>query len=233
MNRLVVLVLLVGCGGDDGGGSVELDSLGMELGIVACGKQFACCTDVEIMEQYMGLTFEDQPITTEDQCVGFTTAVFTTFAVEQYKASIALGRMAYDGAAAADCIAALERLSCTQYGSGMAPACSPFVIPQVADGGGCTQDHECTSDNCEGASTPLGGPSTDGVCKPMPTAGQPCEDSCATGLYCGFDPSTGMEVCQSPKADGTSCTFDRECASDHCDTAMDTCAPRPLTCDGR
>lgn len=57
MKRLIVSILLVGCGGDDGGGngSVDLDSLGMELALASCGAQFECCTDAEIMAQYMGI----------------------------------------------------------------------------------------------------------------------------------------------------------------------------------
>lgn len=237
MKRLVVWVLLIGCGGDDGGGFVEVDDLGMELGIASCSLQFECCTDAEIMAQYMGITFEGEPITTEERCVAFANAVFTSFAVAQYKESIAIGRMEYDGAAAADCIAAIESLSCAEYSAGVnegiAPTCRPFVIPKVADGGGCTQDHECTSDNCEGESTPLGGPNTDGLCKPMPTAGQSCDDTCARGLYCGPDSSFGMDICQALKADGEQCNRASECANDHCETGTRVCATKPLTCDGR
>jgi hypothetical protein len=235
MKRLVVCIVLAGCSGD--GGTIDIDNLGTELGTVGCRKQFECCTDAEIMQQYMGITIDGQPITTEDQCVAFASAVFTGLAVAQYKDSIAMGRIAYDGAAAADCIAELESLTCAQYGLGenvdMALACRPFILPKVADGGGCTQDYECTSHNCVGATVQPGGPDTDGMCKPMPTAGQSCDDSCADGLYCGFDQSTGMEVCKATKADGTQCNLARECTSDYCDSATHTCATKAPTCDGR
>lgn len=237
MKRLIVSILLAGCGGDDdgGGGFVDLDNLSMELALAGCDAQFECCTDAEIMAQYMGISYEGQPITTEDQCVAFSNAVFSSFAVMPYKDSIAMGRMEYDGAAAADCIAAFKSLSCAEYSTGdisvTGSECRPFVIALVADGGGCTQDHECTSDNCEGAKTPLGGPNTDGMCKPMPTAGQSCDENCATGLYCGLDQSSGMDTCQPVKADGAQCNFDRECVSDHCETRM--CTTKLPTCDGR
>lgn len=237
MKRLVVSVLLVGCGGDGSGGTIDLDNLGTELAVASCSKQFECCTDAEIMQQYMGITYEGEPISTEDQCVAFTNAIFSGVAVVQYKESIAMGRIEYDGAAAADCLAALENLSCAQYSTGelggLAPACRPFVIPKVADGGGCTHDDECTSDKCEGATSEPGGPSTDGMCKPKPTAGQSCEDDCADGLYCGFELPSGMEVCQATKADGMQCSLDRECTSDYCDDATRMCATEPPTCDGR
>ena len=146
-----------------------------------------------------------------------------------------MGRIEYDSAAAGDCIAALEGLSCSQYASASVAdvsSCRPFIIAKVGDGGGCAQDYECTSDNCVGA-TQSGGTSTDGECKPLPTAGQSCDDNCADGLYCGYDTSTGMEVCQALKADGAQCTFDRECESDYCDEATDTCATEAARCDGR
>lgn len=234
MKRLAVWVVLVGCGGD---GFVELDNLGTELAIASCSRQFDCCTDGEIMEQYMGITYEGQPITTEDQCVAFSNAVFTSFAVMQYQESIAMGRMEYDGAAAADCVAAITGLSCSGYSAGInqgvAPSCPPFVIAKVPDGGGCTEDHECTSKNCEGEDTPLGGPRTDGMCKPIPGEGQACEEECATGLYCGSTPSSTMDTCLPFEANGGPCNRDSECASDHCDTTLRACADKPETCDGR
>jgi hypothetical protein len=235
MKKLIISALLVGCGG--GGGTTEIDNLGMELATTGCGKQFDCCTDAEIMQQYMGITFNGQPITTEDQCVEFSNAIFTGLAVTQYKDSIAMGRAEYDGEAAADCIDALDSLSCTQYGTGesdtLSEACRPFILPKVADGGGCTADYECTSNNCEGAINQPSGPDTDGMCKPMPSAGQRCDDSCAKGLYCGYDQSAGMDVCLARKADGTQCNVADECASDYCERTARMCATKPMTCDGR
>lgn len=237
MKRLFASVLLVACGGGDGGGTTELDNLGMELALASCGRQFDCCTDAEIMEQYMGITYDGQPITTEEQCVALTNALFSGLAVPQYQASLAAGRIEYDGEAAADCIAAIESLTCAQYSAGQlndSPSgCRPFILPKVADGGGCTQDSECTSRNCVGATVQPNGPSTDGMCQPMPTAGQRCDDDCASGLYCGYDLQAGMEICQAMKADGMECDFDDECTSDHCDSLSGRCATEAPTCDGR
>jgi hypothetical protein len=50
MKRLVVCALLVGCGGDSGGGPIAIEDLGMQLGDVSCQKVFECCTDAEIMK---------------------------------------------------------------------------------------------------------------------------------------------------------------------------------------
>jgi hypothetical protein len=235
MKRFVVCALLVGCGG--GGGTTELDNLGLELATTNCAKQFDCCTDAEIMQQYMGITINGQPITTEDRCVEFTNAIFTGLAVPHYQDSIAMGRIEYDGEAAADCIAAIDGLTCAEYSTGKSAdlllACRPFILPKVADGGGCTEDYECTSHNCVGATDQPDGSSTDGMCKPMPAAGQRCDDNCATGLYCGYDQSAGMDLCQARKADGMQCNVADECTSDYCERATRMCAAKPLTCDGR
>jgi hypothetical protein len=226
MKRFIVSILLVGCGGN---GSIPIDDLGLELSVAACAKQWDCCTDAEIMEQYMGIEIDGRPITTEQDCVDFTNALFSGLAVAQYKASIEAGRVEYDGEAAADCVAAVDDVSCKDYASDMIDddsACRPFLIPLVADGGACTQDFECKSDNCvDGAGD------ADGTCQALPGEGQPCDDNCADGTYCGYENSS--EVCLALKADGAVCILDRECASDYCDDTTDQCGGEPLTCDGR
>lgn len=238
MKRLICSVLLISCGGDDSGsGTVNLDDLGMDLAVVSCSKQFDCCTDAEITEQYDGIEYNGQPITTEEQCVEFGSAILTGFGVMQWKESLAMGRIEYDASAAAGCVSALEGLACDHYNGGqiddLPSSCHPFIIPKVADGGGCTQDFECTSGNCVGATVQPDGPDTDGMCEVMPTAGQSCSDNCADGLYCGFDQTTGEEICQALKADGVECSLSRECTSESCDTTTHVCAAKPLVCDGR
>lgn len=224
MKNFVVCVLLVGCGGDgSGGGNVELDNLGTELAIAACGKQWDCCTDAELMEQYMGITLDGEPIDTEEKCIEFAGGLFTGLLIPPYKTSIEMGRIEYDAAAAGDCIAAIESLTCAEYsaetGRSAVPAgCRPFIIPKVADGGACSEHYECTSHYCVE------------TCMPIPTEGQPCEDACASGLSCTFDTTNGMKVCQPLKADGEDCTFDDDCTSGHCNG---TCMTEPATCDGR
>ena len=235
MKRLVVCILIAGCGGGDNG-TIDVDNFGMELAVASCAKQFDCCTDAEIAEQYMGITYDDQPITTEEQCVEFATALFTTFATATFKESIEMGRVEYDGDAAADCVAAIESVSCSEYGTGAAAleemGCRPYLIPKVAEGGGCTQDFECTTHNCVGAMQ-SGGQSTDGMCKPMPTAGEPCDDNCADGSYCAYDLTAGDDICQPLKADGAECGYDDECTSDDCDDMTDVCVTPAPVCNGR
>ena len=230
--------LLIGCGGDDGGSPVAVDDLGLEISTASCAKYFDCCTDAELMAQFMGIEHDGQPIETEEQCVSFSNAVFTTLAVDGYKLAIERGRIAYDADAAGGCIAAIEGLSCTQFGTGGIDglaSCRPFLIPKVADGEACAADYECIGGNCEGEERPLGGTPTDGVCAPALTQGQPCDDDCADGLYCGSPPTSGPRQCLPLKANGAMCNVGSECESDHCASSGGnrTCADEPVTCDGR
>lgn len=234
MKRLVICVLLASCGGDGNNGPVAIDDLGMELAISGCRMQWQCCTDAELMEQYMGLEIDGQPVDSEEQCVNFANAVLTGFGINTYKASIEAGRVEYDADAAGECIAVMNELSCAQYAAEAIPTsptgCRSFLLPKVADGGACTQDYECISKNCEGASTPLGEPPTEGACKPIPGEGQACDDNCTEGLFCGSG-QTG-DVCQPTRADGEQCNLDEQCTSDYCDTTARMCAQEPVTCDG-
>jgi hypothetical protein len=227
MKRLWVCALLAGCGG---GGSVSVDNLGTELAKVGCSKIFECCTSAEVMQQFNGITVNGQPITTEAQCESFTGGLFSGFLTPEYKASIAAGRIEYDGDAAQSCLDAAANLSCSAYamlsGHESVHCDKPFIIPKVADGGACSQSYECTSNHCETGS----GSGSDGTCAPLPTAGQACTSECAQGLYCGYDQTSGNEICQALKANGAMCSVGSECSSDNCTSGM--CADKAPVCDG-
>jgi hypothetical protein len=105
--------------------------------------------------------------------------------------------------------------------------CKQFIIPLVADGGACAQSYECTSNNCVGATT---SPQKDGACMAIPAMGQPCQDTCATGLFCDFSMN---ETCQPTKANGMTCSANDQCVSAFCDTSAGSCADKPARCDGR
>ncbi len=236
MKRLVVCALLVACADDDsGGGPIAIEDLGTRLAQVSCQKVFDCCTDAEIMSQFMNIKYMGVPITTFDQCVGFTAGFFNMLALPQWQASIAAGRMEYDAAAAGGCVSASASLSCSEYaalsnGSGntsLAGTCQPFLIPKVENGGACSDDEECTSDNCVQTSS-----SMDGTCQAMPGAGEPCDGSCIDGYYCGFASGETTETCLALVANGAPCTLDEECMSGYCDST-DLCGTEAPTCDGR
>jgi hypothetical protein len=226
---LSVCALFAGCGG--GGGSVSVDDLGTELAKVGCSKIFECCTSTEVMAQFANITIDGQPITTEAQCESFSGGLFASFLTPQYKDSIAAGRIAYDADAAGDCIDVAANLSCSDYsqlsGNESVHCDKPFIIPKVADGGMCAQDYECTGGYCDGASNSM----VNGTCKPLPTAGQDCNEKCAQGLYCGYDQTAMKEACQAVKANGSACVSNDECTSNHCVSSTCAAAPPPV-CDG-
>jgi hypothetical protein len=230
--RAGVLLFVAQAAACGGGGNVTLENLGSHLASTACGKIFTCCTDAEIMQQFDGLTIMGQPITTRTQCEQVANGFIGGLFVSQLQASITAGRARYDSDAAGDCIASVDALSCADYaaqraGNDLLP-CRDFIIALVAEGGACTQDYECTTGACEAAASGTG----DGACRPRPGLGQACTTDCATGLYCGYDMTTGHELCQAPKADGASCQLDEECTSDDCGEGG-TCAPASRSCDGR
>lgn len=223
MKTLVLGVLLVGCGGGgSGGGPIPIDNLASEISQASCSKIFECCNSAEVMQQFMNITYNGQPVTTEMQCEGLTNGLFAQYLIPEYKASIAAGRITYDGSAARGCIDAFVNLGCgpySQLSGAMSVSCdTPFIRPAVGDGGACSQSYECTGDFCDGATS-----SADGTCKPKPTAGQSCTGTCAPGLYCSG-------TCQPLLANGASCTGSEQCASGNC--AGSTCADRAPRCDG-
>lgn len=235
---VLVLISIAGCGG---GGEIPLDNLGAEISDVSCAKLFDCCDAAEIMDAFDGIEIDGQPITTATQCAQFTSALFGAFLTQAYKESIAMGRIEYDGEAAADCMAAVDDLSCAEYSmdvslSDAPQGCKPFIIPLVAEGGGCTQDYECTTDYCEGARIVPGEPSMDGMCKPKAALGQECRsDNCVDGAFCQLDLMMGKSICKPQKANDEPCSSDDECTSDLCsDDAQSprTCVVPAPRCDG-
>lgn len=226
---LGIAVLLVGCSGGGGSsGPVTIDNLGNELSQLSCSKIFECCTSAEVMQQFMNITYNGQPITTEAQCEGFDEGLLNGLLVPEYKDAIAADRIKYDGDAMRACLDAAANLSCSAYsqltGHESVSCSTPFIIPEVADGGACAQDYECTSNNCDGAHDSM----ANGTCKPMPTEGQDCTVNCAQGLFCSYDASA---TCQPVLPNGTTCAGDEECASNYCHSSV--CADRPPTCDGQ
>ncbi|CAN5423122.1 hypothetical protein BH11MYX1_BH11MYX1_00360 [soil metagenome] len=222
MHKFLLVVAIAGGCSDPGSGAsgppVPLSDFAVKFSSSTCGKAFECCTTAEITAQY------GTQITTEANCDTQISGLLSGFQVPAYQASITAGRLEYDAAAAGNCLALIDSLSCADYSNKMmmasVPGCSDFLIPKVANGGACAQSYECTSDNCMGANS---SPPTDGSCMPVPAIGQACEFKCASGAYCKGT------TCAAAKADGETCNDNTQCASDHCDT---TCMPAVATCDG-
>lgn len=219
---MMCVVALAACG-DDGGGGVAIDNVGAELARVTCAKLADCCTPQEFMEETLGSA-------DETEC----RMVFTAFGgilVKIYKDSIDAGRLVYHGDRMADCFAAIEGLSCTEYAmvgddDFASVGCENPFEGKVAAGGQCATDGDCISGWCSGDSVDFEGNITYGTCGTAPGEGMPCEEfDCGDGLYC--DAST----CAPTKPDGMACSSDDECTSGGCNGEPGTCGVT-MTCDG-
>lgn len=228
LTSIVLVLAVVGCGGDDDGGGTPLTlaEFGAQLGAAQCHKAFECCTPAEISMFYAGNAFSD-----EAGCVEVYAHAWETIGALR-QASIDAGNTVFDGSNASTCISALTDLTCAEFGSnhdalnGRCPA--PFE-GQLANGMACANDSECQTGYCEGENE-LGSMPTPGTCKDLPGEGDACTDfDCAQGLICDHD------VCIAPKADGAACYSPDECASGGCNgatqTTQGTCGEQML-CNG-
>lgn len=227
--RATVLVMaLVGCGGDDdggGGGGVAITDFGQRFADAYCTKAFSCCTTAEIPEYFDFFTF-----TTEAECKQTYGALFAGL-TQMYQTSIDAGKIVYNASSAGACLDAVSALSCPQFATDedtLNDRCPNPFEGQVANDMPCASDEECQSTYCEGDRQ--GNTPTNGVCKAIPAQGQMCTDFvCAQGSYC--DSGT----CAPAQADGAECFDGEECMSGGCNGAMDstpgTCGTAML-CDG-
>src|SRR5262245_48463220 len=171
----------IGCGG--GGGDVTVSTYVQRSIDLVCEKSFECCDSTEIMARFGFFN-----VTTEAQCKS-TLGAFANIGVNDLNASISAGRIKFDGDAASACLALFEGLSCAEFSStdseqmAVAAGCTNPIQGQVANGGACSDDDECVSENCVGASDD---PPTDGMCEALPDAGAECDSDCAPGYYCQF-----------------------------------------------
>jgi hypothetical protein len=225
MKWLVAMIgILAACGGEGGSnGSISIEELPAENGRVQCAKLDECCTLEEFMDETLGSE-------TVMECEQLITA-FTSILIPVMQDSVAKGRMVYHADRMADCFATLEGQTCAGFRraleEGLGNCENPFE-PQVADGGACGDDFDCTSEFCVGEEFDFEtNEITLGVCGSAPGNGEPCiEGDCDGGLYC--DGST----CATPQPDGALCTGDEECVSGECNNGSGTCGPI-MTCDGK
>ena len=226
MTRNQALTLLIGiaaCGGGSGG--VSPSELGGAIATASCSKLSSCCTAAE---------FKDATLGADD--VTECKALFTAFGGILGKIlddSIAKGRVIYHADRMADCIAAIDDVSCLEFSRGgldniPVDACENPFEPLVASGGECGEDFDCTSGYCSGETTDFDGNITYGTCGTAPVAGQPCDhNECAPGAFCDLG-----TTCVATKADGASCTSDDQCASDSCNGDNPGTCGVQTSCDG-
>ena len=204
MKRITILALFVaGCGGD---GAVGLEQWPAEFGDAYCRRAFECCTAPEIAA--IGLS-------TEAMCRDDFANIWS-FLVPFLQNSIAVGRMRYDGSAAAACLDEMARASCVEFWQGNpSPSCAEVFVPLVAEGGSCGTGYDCTTTYCASATQ---------TCARLPGEGESCEYPCQLGLFCGPG-----RLCTLQKPDGEACTEAVECVSWICSNNM--CGP-PIECSG-
>jgi hypothetical protein len=235
MKRMVFFCALA-CGrlnGDDttGGGPVTLDEVPARGAHAICTQMFACC-DLNERQMLVG-GLDPGAVTSESECEAAYSNALAMFIVPEFNMSIGSGSALYDANMAGACLAELETESCTAFGSAFGANADKtgfgcgLVDPLVQLSGSCMQSYECTTGNCE-----------NGICQPIPTAGEVCTSVCEPGLFCGFDPMSGQETCQALKPDFDSCGSDGECQSTHCigsgsgGSGSGSCEAGPPLCDG-
>jgi hypothetical protein len=200
-------LLLIGCG--SGGGSVSIENFPQKYAEALCAKNFSCCEASELAGKTMST------------CVTDNQAVVAVF-VSEINASQTQARVSYDPSASGTCIDSLKALTCEQFKQGIGgntAACMAALTPKVALGGACAQDYECTTNNCEGATT---NPPVDGTCAAAPVlagVNSSCAaNACVGTAYC----DSATTTCQPKKPAGETCTSDAQCVNS-CNETTGTC----------
>lgn len=141
-------------------------------------------------------------------CTSFKAAYLTGMPLAQIDDKIASGKMVFDRASAAACLAARRgaRASCAAMTEGPFPDCAKVFQGTQPNGAACTF-HFCDD------------------CIPVPL---PFSD-CTSGSFCFVPGDQSVRasgdytgVCQPFTSVGAACQNDEQCASDHCDMS---CAP--------
>jgi hypothetical protein len=90
----------------------------------------------------------------------------------QLQANVAAGKSKYDGAAAADCLAALGAGSCSitaEVSTPAPPACARAIQGTLGAGAACNDDTECVSGTCDTSGCTTGASCCAGICAATPT----------------------------------------------------------------
>jgi hypothetical protein len=216
--RVLLLSLLVACGGGRGGGSPT--TLAADLADGDCAFFFRCCDDAELADlQQLG--FSDE--------AGCRVVIHDIFqeAIDDLQVHVDAGELRFDGTAARECTAVLDSQTCPI--SVATNACESIYVGLLPDGAACARietnvnfvhnNNACASGLCDTSA---------GVCAPARQVNEACiGEDCARGLSC-VQLETGG-ICREPLADGEPCNVGSECASGACNG---TCGDQTF-CDGR
>jgi hypothetical protein len=215
--RVLLLSLLVACGGGRGGGSPT--TLAADLAEGDCAFFFRCCDDAELADlQQLG--FSDE--------AGCRVVIHDLFqeAIDDLQFRVDAGELRFDGSTARECTAMLDAETCPLRVT--SNACASIYVGLLPDGAACTRidtnvsflhnSNACASGVCDA-----------GTCVPARQVNEACVgEDCARGLTCVLNDTSG--VCREPLADGEPCSVSAECASGTCNNG--TCGDQTF-CDGR
>lgn len=128
------------------------------MGHKECDDAFACKAS---FPTDAGVTFAEAFGASTTECYAGAADYYDATAVQ---AGITAGKIAFDGTAAAACVASFSAPTCSAYwndGPNFAAACDTALVGKVATGGACAIDFECSGDNwCDEATS---------KCAPIPT----------------------------------------------------------------
>lgn len=114
------------------------------LGHKDCDDAFACKSN---FPTDAGVTFAQAFGASTSECYAGAAQYYNATAVQ---AAITAGKIAFDGTAAATCVAGFSAPVCTTYwdqGPDFPAACDSAMVGKVATGAACTVDFECAGDN--------------------------------------------------------------------------------------
>lgn len=176
----------------------------------AAGDLTSCSNAIAATDFCERLYKVDQVI--ENGCLRIQTDRPLTLGVhdcQNISAGLSAGRIIYDPTLAQPCLDAISSSTCQWWGNHLdeeVPACAGALRGQVAQGGACIDDYDCTSFNC-GMNATCPGTCAARVSLPQSslTLSQVCDpnnDTCTLGLYC--DPANSR--CRRYTAEGSACT---------------------------
>jgi hypothetical protein len=174
-----------------------------------CAQAYRCCS----MPQLMGNANAGADMATCEM----KTQTALTQEVSAIESSERKGRVNYDGLKVQACIAYLTAmdtqcsdLNMTFHLSGV-PACSSFLEPKVAVGGGCTNDFECVDGFCDTTGVAAG---ADGTCRALAKTGESCANMgrCEPGLNCDATAMTCMAPPPATTPPAAMCFYSSACS---------------------
>lgn len=131
-----------GSGTNTGGGGITATQFLTQLDQKDCDEGFACMASFPTTT---GNTFADEFGTSVQDCYAQAASNEMASTVES---EITAGKIQFDPAAAAACVASIMYGTCADYwanGAMEASACDTAMVGTVADGGACVVDYDCSN----------------------------------------------------------------------------------------